>query len=268
MPRPREGSVRFTQFLIFELGSKCNLAKEHWGRCPSADPDRYGSLDIMRPITDEQIVLAAETANKMGFTGEIGFHYYNEPTLQWDRMQALKRKIRAAVPSQTFVLWTNGANLCRLEETKPEDQVRFADIVISDYFKKDWTWVSRYCDRLYISNGLLDGRRLPIRQATDVRCLRPFNELIFDNFGNAHLCCADWKGTSMLGSLHDHSFEQIAARFRQIRMALCRTTLEDPAHPLGIPAICARCRIKQPGLGELVPDVSLRARQALAQGAA
>jgi hypothetical protein len=252
------GTVRYTQYLIFELGSKCNLAKEHWGRCPSGDKDRYGSLDTSRQLTDDQILQAARQAHEMGFTGRIGFHYYNEPTLQWERMLDLMHNIGNAVPSQTFVLWTNGFNLNRLEQIPSDSGLHFSDIVISNYFNKDWSWVQQYCNRMEIGSGLLDGRKWQIRQASSVMCLRPFNEFIFDNFANAHLCCADWQGTSNLGSLHKESFVEIAARFSRIRLALTKTTVDNPAHSFGIPALCARCRIKQLGLTGLVPEISIR----------
>jgi hypothetical protein len=261
------GEVRYTQFLIFELGSKCNLAEEHRGRCPSADADRYGALDTSRPLTDDQIVQTARKANRLGFTGEIGFHYYNEPTLQWDRMQELLRRIRLIVPNQAFVLWTNGTNLHRLRQPSSDPQIRFSHIVISNYFKKDWTWVAQYCDRLQIGDGLLDGRRMPIRQPTNVPCLRPFNEFIVDNFGNVHLCCADWRGTSILGNLHDDSFAKTVARFQKVRLALCRSTANHPGDPAHIPAICARCRIKQSGVGLFVPEITHRTFRALLTGA-
>jgi hypothetical protein len=257
------GIVRYTQYLIFELGSKCNLDKEHWGRCPSGDPDRYGALDTSRELTDSMILQTAEEAHNLGFTGRIGFHYYNEPSTQWDRLLDLKQRIENSIPSQTFVLWTNGLNLHRLEQAPADSKPHFTDIVISNYFKKDWSWVAPYCDRLEIGNGLLDGRKWPIRQDSNTMCLRPFNEMIFDNYGNAHLCCADWQGTSNLGSLHKEPFRDIAVRFLQIRMALVALTVDNTERSSIIPALCARCRIKQIGISGLVPEVSQRISQEL-----
>ncbi len=254
----RKKALRYTQYLVFELGSACNLDEEHKGRCPSSDSDRYGSLDTSRELTDAMILQAAREAHAMGFSGRIGFHYYNEPTTQWDRLLALKSEIERRIPGQTFVLWTNGLNLHKLKEAPAAQKPHFKDIVISNYFKKDWSWVAPYCDRLQIGDGLLDGRKRPIRRETDSVCLRPFNEMIFDNFANAHLCCADWQGTTNLGSLYRDSFAEIAARFLHIRSLLTLTTLDSPERPLGIPAICARCRIKESGLANLVPEVTQR----------
>jgi hypothetical protein len=255
--------VRYTQYLIFELGSKCNLDKEHWGRCPSGDLDRYGALDTSHEMSDELILQTAQKAHEMGFTGRIGFHYYNEPTIQWNRLLDLKSKIESAIPSQTFVLWTNGLNLRKLEQAPAEAKPHFTDIVISNYFQKDWSWVAPYCDRLEIGSGLLDGRKWPTRQESRTFCLRPFNEMIFDNYANAHLCCADWQGTSSLGSLYHDSFENILERFQRVRTALIRTTIADPDNIMEIPPLCARCRIKQLNISGLAPEVSNRIYQEL-----
>lgn len=73
--------MHLTQYLIFELCRECNLGTAH-PECPNRHPQRYGSLPADEPLTDNQIVNAAEAMYVThGFKGRVGWHYYNEPLM-------------------------------------------------------------------------------------------------------------------------------------------------------------------------------------------
>ena len=96
----------YTQFLIFELGNKCNFSKIH-PKCPI-----LARTESNRKVPDEKIVeLVKQAYDELGFTGLVAWHFYNEPMLQWKRMIKLMEMIQAQVPKSRFLLWTNGSIL-------------------------------------------------------------------------------------------------------------------------------------------------------------
>lgn len=134
--------MKHTQFLIFEIGPDCNLACQHRERCPSGDPDRYGRLDTSELLGDDQIINSVKVAHELGFKGLIGWHYYNEPTLYWDRLTRLTNAIRGKVPAARFILWTNGTSL-------PND--------LSELSVFTQMWVSNYWPGLVLSKTVRAG---------------------------------------------------------------------------------------------------------------
>jgi len=119
--------MRYTQFLIFELGHKCNLAHVH-KLCPSASPERFANVDTSRELTDDMIVrTAVRMYQEFGFRGLIGWHYYNEPTIQRERMMSLMARIKSEVSEARFVLWTNGTHILSSDEMDAFDQIHVTD---------------------------------------------------------------------------------------------------------------------------------------------
>lgn len=85
--------LQYTQFLIFELGTGCNLAKDH-DKCPLSKRKKG-----IKKLDDKAIInLAVISYKEFGFTGLIGWHFYNEPMLYWERMLNLIDRIREKVP--------------------------------------------------------------------------------------------------------------------------------------------------------------------------
>jgi len=213
--------LSFTQVLIFELGSACNLGPCH-AKCPNLSPLRYANLDRTHLLDDDTIVACAcQAYREFGFAGMIGWHYYNEPTLSGSRMLELHKRIRAEVPIAKFFLITNGTRKAWVEIHLDE----FARCSTSDYTTDP--------------NGkLLDDRlSLPRREANNDRCLRPYVECIFDTYGNHHPCCADWQGIASLGNVFTSSFATIARRWRQFQLDVCGDTMTERA-----PDWCKTCR--------------------------
>lgn len=224
------------QMLEFELGSQCNLGELH-ASCPNQHPDRYAALDRSRELDDKRIVECASAAyNSLGFTGLIGWIYYNEPLLQADRMFRLMERIKQAAPAARFILWTNGMLV-------PEDcdnYKQFEQVVVSDYNPT----CKRGYDRLAakgVSAKLLSAElddRLVDFEPTDkaAACLRPFVELIIDNHGNSHICCYDWRGRGTLGNVFSTEFAAIAAAWRKQLPHIAGQTMTSDA-----PAVCRGC---------------------------
>lgn len=204
------------QIIDFELGEKCNLGHVH-AECPNTGHGRFNLLDTTKMMDDETIIDAAAKAyNELGFTGLIGFHYYNEPLLQAKRLFKIAATIKGRAPKARFLLWTNGM----LIPENVDQYWLFDEIVISGYNAES----ARGRDRLkaagincrYVDNAQLDDR-LQTLKPRDVGepCMRPFLEMIFDAYGNTHLCCYDWQGKGTTGNLQSASIEELAARWRE-----------------------------------------------------
>lgn len=237
--------MRHTQLLIFEITTACNLASAH-DRCPAHDPARYRMLDTVRPLSDGDIIDAVAAARRHGFQGLIGWHYYCEPLLAWTRLRALMRALRALYPPARFALWTNG------ELFGPALWPDVADLCervwISDYGQRDWSALRRLHPGVTVLSGVLDNRIDRALAPGDQRCLRPYNELIFDYYGHARLCCMDFHGEVVLGDLRRDGFDAVARRFLALRADLGREPL--PRH---VPTICRACAARCPQICTLDP---------------
>ena len=203
-----------TQLLIFELGRACNLANMH-AKCPSRSAFRFIHDQTYTPDDDTIVESSIAAYDKHGFTGMIGWHYYNEPTLRGERMLAIMDRI----PMGRFILWTNGTNL----EWILRNRERFAHVHCSPYVNDP--------------QGLQLDNRLNVipRDNVDAPCCRPFTELIFDAYGWQHPCCADWRGDATLGNLRE-GFEVILERWQKFQASVCGKWMRDEA-----PIRCRTC---------------------------
>jgi|GEM_PF-1929246 len=229
--------LRLVQMLEFELGRECNYGTLH-DQCPNMREDRYGDLDTSQDMDDITIVNAAvEAYTKLGFTGLIGWIYYNEPLMQAERMFRLMNEIKSKVPAARFILWTNGTLI-------PEECghfLAFEQIIVSDYDDSSRRGVTRLQAKnvgcKVIQNAPLDGRLHQIEPADkEAPCLRPFVELIFDTYGNSHLCCYDWQGKATLGNLIQEPFSDIAKRWRDQLPSIAGHKMNGQA-----PSFCRDC---------------------------
>jgi hypothetical protein len=253
------------QFFGFELGRTCNRAQEHCGKCPSIDHDRYGQLPTSRTVDDDTILQSLHYAYDDGFAGHVVWHYYNEPLLSWPRMRPLMQRIAIEIPGVKFTLWTNGdlilrpwpetnlqssgAKLRKSAGIDPRDLILFDTCWVSNYDGIYWDFLAMYVPHVNVLDGALDTRKLATPPSRS-RCLRPFNELIIDHYGNGHLCCADWRGTAGVGSIFDQGLPAVVARYMQLRDLVALSPM-----PSNAPSICAGCTIRCAGLGVLVPSV-------------
>ena len=230
--------LRLVQLLEFELGTGCNLGGDH-SKCPNCHID-CRAFECSHTLDDDTIVrLAVEAYRDLGFTGLIGWAYYNEPLLCEQRMFVLMERIKAEAPAARFILWTNGMLI-------PEDceQYRqFSQIVISGYNDEgrrghEWLAAKGINARL-ADNPALDDRLLDLEPADPTApCLRPFTEFIIDNYGNTYLCCYDWRGRATFGNVlaDGADFAAIAQRWRDQLPSIAGPCMTDDA-----PDACRKC---------------------------
>lgn len=229
--------LAMTQMLNFELGSACNLGHIHTD-CPNMHRERYGSLDTARELTDDDIVACATRAyRELGFTGLVGWIYYNEPLLQAERMFRLMERIKVAVPEARFILWTNGT----LIPEDVEQYKQFESIIISGYDERSLRGGERLSagkiNYRLIKEPVLDNRLARLEpESNDQACLRPFVEFIIDNHGNTHLCCYDWRGEGTLGNVLTGDFGDIATRWRNTLAEITGDKMAASA-----PEVCRNC---------------------------
>ncbi len=234
---PQDKPLSLLQIIDFELGEHCNLGHVH-DACPNLHPERFSLLDAKKQLDDEKIIDSAVTAyEKLGFTGLIGFHYYNEPLLSAKRLFRIAALIKGRAPKARFLLWTNGM----LIPERCDQYFIFDQIVISGYNEQS----ARGRDRLtaagikcsYANNAQLDDRiqTLEVKDKS-ASCLRPFLEMIFDNYGNTHLCCYDWRGQGTTGNLHNESIEVLAAKWFEALPKIAGDKMAADA-----PKVCLNC---------------------------
>jgi hypothetical protein len=229
--------MKYLQFLDFEICSECNLAAKH-SQCPSSHPERYSHLNTDRTLDDDTIVdIAVRAYTEFEFRGCIGWHYYNEPLLQKERIFKLIERIKAKVPSAKFLLWTNGE---LIGENCDELKV-FDKIWITNYRKQDFSRVSKVVKHTTILNPHLDKRLTDVYADThnNSPCVRPYAEMIIDHHGNAHICCMDWKGLASPGNVFTDDLGLIAGRMGQIRNAVAGQTMRSIA-----PDVCKQCNMR------------------------
>jgi len=257
--------VCWPQFIGFEIARNCNRATEHCRACPSADLDRYGKLDTSMSLDDNTIVACVQYAYDNGFNGHVVWHYYNEPLLSWKRLKPLILRIRESVPKSLFALWTNGdmirrpweepqTNAMAIARTSsgidPDELSVFHTCWVSNYANIDWSFLKTHVTRLITLSGALDNRKQATKESRRTSCLRPFNELILDCYGNAHLCCADWKGTAGLGNVFRDGYEKLVSDYIAMRDLVASNPM-----PRNCPSICKTCQIKDSSIGQLVPEM-------------
>lgn len=238
--------LQYTQFLIFEIGSACNLAQKHIV-CPSKYREKGSYI-----LDDDKIVELAEKAYKgLGFTGLIGFHYYNEPMLYYPRIFTLIRRIREKVPESRFILWTNGTILI---DDKKFDDIEF--VVVTDYENKGESLYKKYYrNRLQVTGVNFDNRLSYEGHGSSAPCLRPFVEFNIDTFGEVHLCCQDWEPKIKIGNVYEKSFEELLKIKEEISLTISKTISIDNE-------ICYKCS-NRTGLPDFDPETKKRAHEFL-----
>jgi hypothetical protein len=241
--------MKYTGYLIFEIGKTCNLGKLH-AECPNLNPDRFSRIISDQTVPDSLVVeLAAEAYQVHGFRGRIGWHYYNEPLMAEARMWRLMDAIDARVPAR-YTLWTNGTRWPK----KPENLARFEEVHVTDYGITDQP-VDREAWRQVVPHVQFQSWRLDDRVTVDPQdslypCRRMFTEFIVDYYGNVHLCCYDWRGVGSPGNIHRDSLPELVNRWQAIRDNISGSMMTPDA-----PEVCRRCAMRC-GITRFVPEVA------------
>lgn len=241
--------MKYTQYLSFEVSRFCNLAQVHADKCPVIAK----RVCTGPPIKDAEIIRwAVEAYTDHGFTGMVCYHYYNEPLLHRDRIVNLCREIKRQHSNARFCLWTNGTLL---------------DGDLTDLGVFDAAWISLYPEtprenvaqltgvipNTRTVDGALDNRLTARGDEHGVPCSRMFAELIVDNSGWVHVCCADYSGIVHVGNLRD-GWKPVLEKWHRIRHQLGGTAMDENA-----PSFCRRCTWRSNAIPDFLPDIRERA---------
>jgi len=213
-----------TQFLIFEIGSKCNLGCIH-KKCPNSFRTPTGP----HVLTDELILQCIKEAYTVfNFTGLIGWHYYNEPMLESQRIFSLMERY----PKARYVLWTNGC-------IQPDDSRinLFEQVYCTNYNNEVNAEYYKGCKSVSIFPPRFDERLMDTKNLRGNKrsCYKQHVEFIIDNWGTARLCCQDWRGEIKIGNLFEDNFATLVLRRYEIIEQMKNGKL---------PPRCLKCRAK------------------------
>ena len=241
--------MNLTQIVNFELAPNCPHAAKH-PFCPSGQRD----TSKMVGMNDGTIVqTAVQLYTSHGFTGLIGWHYYNEPMRSQERMIELMKRIYTQVPMARFWLWSN------LIEHVADTQIPyqwFEGITLSAYDEhpKNSTWLAK--DRLkrfriFIHAQEDDGRSAE-RPAKSGPCARQFLEMDIDYSGDVRMCCHDWKGASCIGNIVDDKLDAVIAKWQETRVNCLRGK--------DMPDCCGKCGTRY-GVNTAEPEITKRIQE-------
>jgi hypothetical protein len=249
--------MRFLQFLNFELTQECNLANDH-PLCPVSDAQRRQFTDTRRHLSDDVVrEIAVRAYKELGFRGLVGFHYYNEPLLEKERMLGLIEAIRKQVPAARFVLWTNG----ELIHPPAAGLAVFDQIWVTNYARRDYSFLKNVVPCLNLCPVKFDQRRYPAGERGRKPCLRPYCELIIDYYGNVHICCVDWAGRASPGNIFTADFAQLACRQEDILDNISSGKMSREAPPF-----CLRCSQRYASIDAYEPVIAAEAQKAARSG--
>lgn len=228
-------TLAYTQFLNFEIGTECNLGEEHT-KCPNRHPDRYANSDTRQKMSDDTIVACVMSAyGEHGFTGLVGWHYYNEPMLHAERILRLMTVIRTYVPESRFVMWTNGAGKGVFYQS-----------------------VRDMCEQWHVTpyeTGVrLDDRLDRKPSQGDKPCMRIFTEFVLDVFGQHHPCCFDWRGEASLGNVHDVGFTHLVCDWWNEQQRAGNKSMMATVNPG-----CWKCGWRTSAMTQFDPESAARA---------
>jgi hypothetical protein len=245
--------MQYLTGLMFELHRECNLAESHtW--CPAHQRQAWanGSLEL-RDI--ERVALVAH--REFSFRGVIGFHYYNEPMAQWQRVVSCVKRLSRAIPGQEFALWTNGTYI---HPDMAQDLTKFTAVIVSNYGDLDLAMIERTAPHAEIVDTKMDGRvswniELDPRTKTPP-CFRPCTELIVDYRGDLHICCYDWRGESSPGNVLTDDPAACFRTWQKMRDAILSAKFISD-----MPTACAHCPQRDLKLQAYCPTVGRLALQ-------
>jgi len=255
------------QILSLEMGLGCNLAPLH-PQCPNGlGSARYADLPKDIYLTDPVIVDVVRTFySDFDFRGWVNFSFYNEPTLELARLFRLVDAVRVVAPEVKFMLLTNGTLL-------PADLTPFKVfdwIGVTDYGHEqtpnperllalyDTVGMGHYTPEprgVFVHTAKLDRRMRGLGvDRSDAPCVYPFKDLTIDFYGNAHLCCFDWRGQANLGNVLLDSIPVVLKRWEAVMRSISGQKMTPDA-----PESCRRCQAVR---FQKVDSLDMRAKRA------
>jgi sulfatase maturation enzyme AslB (radical SAM superfamily) len=240
MSAPHSKSLK-TRIPLFErllIESQSNCNRSCWF-CPRTY-DRSGKyLDaagkaVFNQMATEKILDLLDQAQALGFRGPVGFHHYSEPLLDKRNIMLAKEARRRGLKPD---LHTNGDALKHDDALREEVKNVYEFIVVGLYdyetneeleeTKRHWRRRLAGANLEFSPIGLSGGRSAysigiaralvpsdPRMIAPDVTfanapCHRPLIRMIIQHDGEVCNCCEDTHGDFKLGSVYQHSLEEL-----------------------------------------------------------
>lgn len=203
------------QIASIETMGQCNRV---CGYCPvSKDDKRTGK------ITEETFRKTVQQLKDYGFTGSLRFHFYNEPLLD-KRLDEFIGYARKELPKCEFNLFTNG-DLLTENRIKSLCDNGMDVITVSSHDEDSYNKVrevikeSKYAKHIYHKSmynsnelmnrgGIIDVPESNNGPSMKYGCLSVMSMEI-SYTGNIVLCCNDFYETTVLGSVHDDTIDNI-----------------------------------------------------------
>ena len=228
--------LRHTSRVTFELSTTCNLSHVHKD-CPThqwRDSPRFLPARIVYHVLD---FMAAD-----GFSREIAWHNYNEPTMD-PRLFLFLDAARQRMPGVRQYILSNGVTMCQtlLDELAAHGVTRLWFTAYTDDVEKRL----RALDHQAIAQWRIErrstlDRRLAIydrdKRPCDDVCFEPLENMLIRATGRVDLCCNDWRGDYTYGDLNSTSFEAIL-KSGKMQEVWQRLKIGDRFLP-----ICKRCK--------------------------
>lgn len=191
--------IKLVRSVRIQLSNICNMAHKE---CPISTYTENVHLPIkyVRSVIDN-----LET---LGYSGDIGFHIYNEPTID-PRLFYIMKYANEKLPESKVVLWTNGK---AVTEGLVED---FSEIKNLKYYLSCYAGVDAeplLSEDSEKTSGELDDRLgwydRPERSTSRI-CRAPYSQVTIDYNGNVIICCMDWKSSVVFGNIKNSSLGEI-----------------------------------------------------------
>ncbi len=162
----------------------------------------------------------------MNFSGNLSFHFYNEPLLD-ERLESFVAYASKKIPDATVIIFTNGDKLTKdrvhslvdsgtgiirisLHDSKTDNKITELLLDLEPELNKKIQLERYYEDELALMNRGGVVQLAESREKTDLRSGCDFiTQLTINYEGNTALCCNDFFVTNGHGSLKDLSVAEI-----------------------------------------------------------
>jgi len=237
----------------FELSRKCPNSTLHKDICPNylGKSDEILSSEIVFKVVNE----LRQSDNKHA---EIGFHNYNEPTID-PRLVWFVTMIRLGIENP-IAIWSNGyyldyeiimdlisqgANRFNITAYNEEDYNKFSELKKKIPFPADIMFnvvKANFDARLGVYEQEIINLNKP--------CFAPLCQLLINYKGEVSLCSYDWKYTVIFGNLYKENLADIFPRMKE--------AFDNLKTGKRIYDICQRCKRSKTGTGLAIPEVAMQ----------
>lgn len=199
-----------------EVNSRCNLKCNY---CPSSILPMDGIPEYMRVEVFSRLL---DELARIGFSGRLSYHFYNEPLLRHD-LEMLVSQVSDRLPKAYQLLFTNGVLLTNKRYHSLLEAGLDYFVVTSHNNKpipeREFQKVILPTELILTNRG---GTMFTLDKSLDRPCYAPDEMLIVTCTGDVLLCFEDAKRNHIMGNIMEKSLEEIwfSSRFASIRNLL------------------------------------------------